>query len=113
MGCDLWCFNMSCFFLERIVIKWFLQFGELPYDFCDHGHILCIVSHFYFGVGHQGLPLIIPLQMDKEFACPPDTAEIPQSTGFSLGKKLGLFLIIVKLFKKVVFLGKNDRGSVV
>lgn len=74
---------------------------------------LCVVSHFYFEVGHQGLSLIIPLQMDEEFALPLDTAEIPQYTGLSLGKKLSLFLIIVKPFKKIVFLELVDRSSVV
>lgn len=74
---------------------------------------LCVVSHFYFEVGHQGLSLIISLQMDEEFALPLDTAEIPQYTGLSLGKKLSLFLIIVKPFKKVVLLELVDRSSVV
>lgn len=51
--------------------------------------------------------------MDEEFALPLDTAEIPQYTGLSLGKKLSLFLIIVKPFKKVVLLELVDRSSVV
>lgn len=76
-----------------------------------HGH--SVVSHFSFGVGHRGLSLIICLQMDEEFVLPLDTAEIPQCTRLSLGKKLNLFLIILKPFKKVVFLELVDRKPVV
>lgn len=106
-GCDLWCFNMRWFFLDLVVIIQFLQFGDLPYEFCGHISVWSLT----FGVGHQGLSLFISLQMHEEFAL--DTAEIPQYTRLSLGKKLNFFPIIVKPFKKVVFLELVDRSSVV
>lgn len=111
-GCDLWCFNMSCFSLDMLVIRWFLQFGELLYEFRGHGHI-SVFYHFSFAVDHRGLSLVISLQMDEEFELPLDTAEIPQYTRLSLGKKLNLFLIIMNLLKKVVFLELVNRSSVV
>lgn len=90
-----------------VVIIQFLQFGDLPYEFCGHISVWSLT----FGVGHQGLSLFISFQMHEEFAL--DTAEIPQYTRLSLGKKLNFFPIIVKPFKKVVFLELVDRSSVV